>query len=115
MSKPDDETTATPADPDGPTPVRMVDETPLNTEQETITALKCSCNASARFIPLYRFNVSGVRPQLMLGPTAPAAIMCANCRQAYKWVGPSAEGARDGGWERDSMLEDLMRYEETEK
>ena len=71
-----------------------------STADPQVPPLVCgSCNLSARFLPLYRFNQSGDLAQILL--THPATIMCANpgCHQVYTWV--------DDGWVRTSTLADL--------
>lgn len=82
----------------------------VNTTDEMRDVFKCGCNASARFIPLYRFNLSGVKPSVVMGPLHPAAIKCANCGQMFQWRQPT-EGKRDGGWMRQSPLDDLIELE----
>lgn len=81
------------------------------TKPEQPPMFKCTCNASARFVPVYRFNVSGDKPAIMMGPLCPATCRCVNCGQLYVWAQPSAPGEQDGGWRRQSALDDLLELE----
>lgn len=77
---------------------------PQNTAEEQVPFV-CGCKLSARFIPLYRFNRSGVVPQILMMP--PATMKCSACDQLYRWVPPSTPDGRDGGWQKTSSLDDL--------
>jgi hypothetical protein len=57
--------------------------------------LRCRCNASARFEPLYRFAKTSHSVLLQ----HPATIKCGNCGQWYQWDGD--------GWSRTAQLDDL--------
>lgn len=59
--------------------------------------LRCGCEKSARFLPLYRFAENTMSLLLQ----HPATIQCAECRQWYVWTGTE--------WARTSQLDDLDR------
>lgn len=59
--------------------------------------LRCGCEKSARFIPLYRFADT----LCFIDTRHPATIKCAECGQWYVWTGTE--------WARTSQLDDLDR------
>lgn len=78
-----------------------------NTGDESTEIFECStCHASMRFLPLHVFNERGAKAQLILGK--PALIMCGGCRTVYKWEAPATPNGHDGGWVRDSLLDDAL-------
>lgn len=76
---------------------------------EPIAYFKCSCNASARFLPVYRFQQAGSKPSVAMGDLCPATVMCANCKVMYVWEQTTPE--QDGGWRKQSPLDDLIALE----
>lgn len=83
---------------------------PLQNSEYDLKPFVCpACNLCARFLPLYRFNSSGTMAQIVLGHKP--AIQCADCHAAYSWAPPSSPRARDGGWERLSLLVDREAVE----